>query len=48
MRRQQSGKIENIALFSVSQVLPAQQVVAIPRIWHGARGEPEVPDRLEF
>jgi plasmid stabilization system protein ParE len=32
----------------IYQVLPAQQVVAIARIWHGARGEPEVPDRLEF
>jgi plasmid stabilization system protein ParE len=32
----------------IYKVLPAQQVVAIARIWHGARGEPEVPDRLEF
>ncbi len=32
----------------IYQVLPAQQVVAIARIWHGARGEPEVPERLEF
>jgi toxin ParE1/3/4 len=29
-------------------VIPAQQAVAIARIWHGARGEPEVPSRLEF
>ncbi|MBI3879200.1 MAG: type II toxin-antitoxin system RelE/ParE family toxin [Verrucomicrobia bacterium] len=32
----------------IYQVLPAQQVVAIARLWHGARGEPEVPTRLEF
>jgi toxin ParE1/3/4 len=32
----------------VYRVLPAQKVVAIARIWHGARGEPNIPDRLEF
>ncbi len=32
----------------VYQVIPTQQVAAIARIWHGARGEPEVPGRLEF
>jgi plasmid stabilization system protein ParE len=32
----------------IYRVIPAQQVVAIARIWHGARGEPEVPDRLDF
>jgi toxin ParE1/3/4 len=32
----------------IYQVLPAPEVVAIARIWHGARGEPEIPDRLEF
>ena len=32
----------------VYRVLPAQQMVAIARIWHGARGEPNIPDRLEF
>lgn len=32
----------------VYRVISAQQVVAIARIWHGARGEPVVPDRLEF
>lgn len=32
----------------IYQVLPAQQVVAIARIWHGARGEPEVPQHLEL
>jgi toxin ParE1/3/4 len=32
----------------IYQVLPAQQVVAIARIWHGARGEPEIATRLEF
>ena len=29
-------------------VLAAQQVVAAARIWHGARGEPEISTRLEF
>ena len=32
----------------IYRVIPAQQVVAVVRIWHGARGEPEVPDRLIF
>ena len=32
----------------IYKVLPAQQVVAVARIWHGARGEPEIPTRLEF
>ena len=32
----------------IYQVLPAQKVVAITRIWLGARREPEVPNRLEF
>jgi len=30
------------------QVLPAQNAVAIARIWHSARGEPEIPSRLEI
>jgi len=32
----------------VYRVISAQQVVAIARIWHGARGEPEIPSRLEL
>ncbi len=32
----------------IYQVLPTQQLVAVARIWHGARGEPEIPTRLEF
>ena len=32
----------------VYQVIEKQQVVAIARIWHGARGEPEIPERLNF
>ena len=32
----------------VYQVIEKQQVVAIARIWHGARGEPEIPERLKF
>ena len=32
----------------IYQVLPVQRVVAIARIWHAARGEPEIPSRLEI
>jgi len=32
----------------IYQILPAQQMIAVARIWHGARGEPEIPNRLEF
>ena len=32
----------------VYQVIEKQQVVAIARVWHGARGEPEIPERLNF
>ena len=32
----------------VYQVLPAQEVVAIARVWHGARGEPVIPTNLDF
>jgi len=32
----------------VYQVIEKQQVVAIARVWHGARGEPEIPERLKF
>src|SRR5271154_165820 len=32
----------------VYRVLAENLVVAIARVWHGARGEPEIPSRLEF
>ena len=32
----------------VYQVLANGKTVAIVRIWHGARGEPGIPQRLEF
>jgi plasmid stabilization system protein ParE len=32
----------------IYRVLAGKQIVAIARIWHGARGEPEVPSRLNF
>jgi plasmid stabilization system protein ParE len=32
----------------IYQVLSKQSVIAISRIWHGARGQPEIPNRLEF
>ncbi len=32
----------------VYQVIEKQQIVAIARVWHGARGEPEIPERVDF
>ena len=32
----------------IYKVLAEKRVVAIARIWHGARGEPEIPGRLNF
>lgn len=32
----------------VYQLLEQQNTVAIIRIWHGARGEPEIPKRLDL
>jgi toxin ParE1/3/4 len=32
----------------IYRVLNDNQVIAIVRVWHGARGEPEIPSRLEF
>lgn len=32
----------------IYRVLAENQVVAIARVWHGARGEPEIPSHLEF
>lgn len=32
----------------IYKVLAEKQVVAIARIWHGARGEPEIPSQLNF
>ena len=29
-------------------VITAQQIIGIARIWHAARGEPEIPSRLTF
>jgi plasmid stabilization system protein ParE len=29
-------------------VLGERRVIAIARVWHGARGEPEIPSRLEL
>jgi toxin ParE1/3/4 len=30
----------------IYQVLPKLQTIGIVRIWHGARGEPDIPDRI--
>jgi plasmid stabilization system protein ParE len=32
----------------IYKVLVEKQIVAIARVWHGARGEPEIPGRLNF
>jgi plasmid stabilization system protein ParE len=32
----------------IYQIIPSRQIVAVARIWHGARGEPEIPSRLTF
>ena len=32
----------------IYRVIPGQQLIAIVRIWHGARGEPEISERLTF
>jgi len=32
----------------IYRVLAEVQVVAIARVWHGARGEPEIPSHLEY
>jgi plasmid stabilization system protein ParE len=32
----------------IYKVLAERQAVGIARIWHGARGEPEIPGRLNF
>ena len=32
----------------IYKVLAEKQIIAIARIWHGARGEPEIPGRLNF
>ena len=32
----------------IYRVLAENHIVAIARVWHGARGEPEIPSRLDF
>ena len=32
----------------IYKVLPEKQTIGIVRIWHGARGEPDVPSQLSF
>ena len=32
----------------IYRVLAENHLVAIARVWHGARGEPEIPSRLDF
>jgi len=32
----------------IYRVLAENRVVAIARVWHGARGEPEIPSHLEY
>lgn len=32
----------------IYKVLTEKQIVAIARVWHGARGEPDIPSQLNF
>jgi len=32
----------------IYQVMDEQRLIAIARVWHGARGEPEVPAQSQF
>ena len=32
----------------IYKVLAEKEIIAIARVWHGARGEPEIPDELNF
>lgn len=32
----------------IYRIMAEKEIVAISRIWHGARGEPEIPGRLNF
>jgi toxin ParE1/3/4 len=32
----------------IYKVLAEKEIVAIARVWHGARGEPAIPSRLKF
>jgi plasmid stabilization system protein ParE len=32
----------------IYRVLAESRTIAIVRVWHGARGEPEIPSRLDF
>jgi plasmid stabilization system protein ParE len=32
----------------IYKVLAQKQMVAITRVWHGARGEPDIPGELKF
>ena len=32
----------------IYKVMAEKEIVAIARVWHGARGEPEIPSKLNF
>jgi toxin ParE1/3/4 len=32
----------------IYKVLSEKEIIAIARVWHGARGEPEIPGELNF
>jgi plasmid stabilization system protein ParE len=32
----------------IYKILAERQIIGIARIWHGARGEPEIPGQLSF
>lgn len=32
----------------IYKVMATEQVIGIARVWHGARGEPEIPNKLQL
>lgn len=32
----------------IYKIMPEKETVAIARVWHGARGEPDIPGDLDF
>lgn len=32
----------------VYQIADQEQIIAVARVWHGARGEPEIPKQISF
>jgi len=32
----------------IYKVMAKEQIIGIARVWHGARGEPEIPSKLQL